>query len=102
MFGEIIDIYDDVVILENRTRQIDTNYLNIHIVFNDNNRKIIGEIINISKNEIKVSLIGEIINDRFVSGLVRKPNLSSGCRIIYKSEVELLVGSQDLDNLSSF
>ena len=102
MFGEIIDIYDDVVILENKTGQIDTNYLNIHVVFNDNNRKIIGEIINISKNEIKVSLIGEIINDRFVSGLVRKPNLSGGCRIIYKSEVELLVGSQDLDNTDSF
>ena len=102
MFGEIIDIHDDVVILKNTTGQIDTNYLNIHVIFSDNLRKIVGEIQNISKTEIKILLIGEIIDNKFIGGLVRKPNLSSGCRIIYKSEVELLVGSQDLDNTSSF
>ena len=102
MFGEIIDIHDDVVILKNLTGQIDSNYLNIHVIFNDNTRKIVGEIQNITKTEIKILLIGEINENSFVSGLVRKPNLSSGCRIIYKSEVELLLGSQDLDSSSSF
>ena len=102
MFGEIIDIYDDYVILENKTGQIDTNYLNIHVIFSDNSKRIVGEIININKNEIKILLIGEIIDDVFRSGVVRKPNLSSGSRLIYKSEVELLVGSQDLDNPDTF
>ena len=102
MFGDVLDIYDDIVIVENKTGQIDTNYLNLHVVFSDNMRKIVGEIININKEHIKIYLVGEIVNDVFISGLVRKPNLSGGCRIIYKSEVELLIGSQDLDNPNTF
>ena len=102
MFGSIIDIYDDTVILENKTGLIDSNYLNIHVIFNDNNRKIVGEITSISKHEIKINLVGEIIEDKFINGIIRKPNLSNGCRIIYKSEVEALVGSQDLDNENTF
>ena len=102
MFGEILEIHDDVVILQNKTKEIDTNYLNIHVIFGDNNRKIVGEIQNITKDVIKILLVGEIVNNEFIGGLVRKPNLSSGCRLIYKSEVELLIGSQDLDKKDIF
>ena len=86
MFGEILDIYDNYVVLENKTGVIDSNYLNIHVIFNDNDRKVVGEIISIDKNTIKILLIGEIINNRYVNGIVRKPNLSGGCRVVYKSE----------------
>ena len=102
MFGEILEVHDDIVIMQNKTRTIDTNYLNIHVIFQDNNRKIVGEIQNITRNDIIINLIGEIINNKFVFGLVRKPNLSNGCRLIYKSEVELLIGSQDLDIKDNF
>ncbi len=102
MFGQLLDAYDNYAILENKTGQIETNYLNLHVIFNDNNKKVVGEIVSIDKNTIKVLLIGEIIDDVFVNGIVRKPNLSNGCRIIYKSEVELLIGSQELDNFDSF
>lgn len=102
MFGELLDIYDNYVIIENKTHVIDSNYLNIHVVFNDTNKKVVGEIVSIDKNTIKILLIGEIIDDKFVNGIVRKPNLSNGCRVIYKSEVELLLGKQDLSNNESF
>ena len=102
MFGEIIDIHNDIVILKNNTGNIDSNYLNIHVIFNDNNRKIVGEIQNINKETIKVLLIGELIDNVLTSGLIRKPNLNSGCRLIYKSEVESILGSQDLDNKNTF
>ena len=102
MFGKLIDVYDNIVVMENTTEAIESNYLNLHVIFNDNNRKIVGEIISIDKQVIKISLIGEIINNNFVNGVLRKPNLSSGCRIIYKSELEALLGKQDLDNNESF
>ena len=102
MFGEILDIYDNYVVIENKTGVIDSNYLNIHVIFNDNDRKVVGEIISIDKNTIKILLIGEIINNRYVNGIVRKPNLSGGCRVVYKSEVELLLGKQELDSVDSF
>ena len=99
MFGKVIDVYDNYVVMENQSNEIEANYLNIHVIFNDNNRKIVGEIIAIDKNTIKILLVGEIVNDTFINGLVRKPNLNNGCRIVYKSEVELILGNQDLDNI---
>ena len=102
MFGKLLDVYDNYAVLENKTGNIETNYLNLHVIFSDNNRKIVGEIVSIDKSAIKILLIGEIINDVYVNGIIRKPNLSAGCRIIYKSEVELLLGNQELDNIESF
>ena len=102
MFGNILKIYDDHVIIENKSRIIDTNYLNLYVIFSDNEKKVVGEIVNIEVNIIDIILVGIIENDIFNSGLVRKPNLSGGCRVIYKSELELILGNQDLDDMSSF
>ena len=102
MFGQLLDVYDNYAIIENKTGQIETNYLNLHVIFNDNNKKVVGEIVSIDKSTIKILLIGEIVNDVFINGIVRKPNLSGGCRIIYKSEVELLLGNQEIDSIDSF
>ena len=102
MFGSILKIYDDHVVIENKSNVIDTNYLNLHVIFSDNDKKVVGEIINIERDIIDILLIGIINDNVFTSGLVRKPNLSGGCRVIYKSELELLLGNQDLDNVDSF
>ena len=102
MFGNILKIYDDHVIIENKSRIIDTNYLNLYVIFSDNEKKVVGEIVNIEVNIIDIILVGLIENDIFNSGLFRKPNLSGGCRVIYKSELELILGNQDLDDMSSF
>lgn len=102
MFGNILKIYDDHVIIENKSRIIDTNYLNLYVIFSDNEKKVVGEIVNIEVNIIDIILVGIIENDIFNSGLVRKPNLSGGCRVIYKSELELILGNQDLDDMNSF
>ena len=102
MFGNILKIYDDHVIIENKSRIIDTNYLNLYVIFSDNEKKVVGEIVNIEVNIIDIILVGIIENDIFNSGLFRKPNLSGGCRVIYKSELELILGNQDLDDMSSF
>lgn len=102
MFGNILKIYDDHVIIENKSRIIDTNYLNLYVIFSDNDKKVVGEIVNIEVNVIDIILVGIIEDDVFNSGIIRKPNLSGGCRVIYKSELELILGSQDLDNVNSF
>ena len=96
MFGKIIDIYDNYVIIENATHKLEVNYVNFHVVFPENDRSVVGEIVGMNENEIKVFLVGEIKNDRFSSGVLRKPNFNSKPRIVYKSEVEKFLGSQDI------
>lgn len=96
MFGKILEIKDNIVILENNSKKIETNYLNLHIVFPEEQRKVVGEIISMTDKEIRVLLVGEIVNDRFFPGVIKKPDGKNGTRIVYKSEVELLLGNQDL------
>ena len=102
MFGKILDIEDMYVTLQNASHKLDANYLNYHVVFPENNRSVVGEIISMNENIIKVFLVGEIRNNEFKSGVLKKPNFNCVPRLVYKSEVELLLGSQDIsskDNL---
>ncbi len=102
MFGKILSIEENYVNLENANHKLDANYLNFHVIFQENNRSVVGEIVSMNEEIIKIFLVGEIKNNRFISGVLRKPNFNTTPRLIYKSELELLLGSQDIgsqDNL---
>ena len=96
MFGKILEIDNDLVLIENTSGEAEVNILNYHVVFSSNDRKAVGEIIAVSHAIISVLLIGEIVNNEFIAGIAKKPSLKAGCRLVYKSEVELLLGNQDI------
>ncbi len=101
MFGKIIDIYEDYVIVENATHKLDINYMNYHVVFPENGRLVVGEIVSMNENEIKIFLVGEIRNDKFNAGVIKKPNFNAKPRIVYKSEVEKFLGNQDIGSIDT-
>jgi uncharacterized protein len=101
MFGKIISIEDNYVILENASKKMEANYLNYHVVFPENDRSVVGEIVSINDEQIKIFLVGEIRNNVFTSGVLKKLNFNSTPRLVYKSEVELFLGSQDIANSSN-
>lgn len=70
------------------------NLINLHIVFEDDQRKILGEVEDISDNIIKVHFLGEIIDGKFVGGVIRKPSLRANIRLISKDEISLIVGEE--------
>ncbi|MDD4298280.1 MAG: ATP-binding protein [Bacilli bacterium] len=70
-------------------------YLNYHVIFEENNYKVVGEIREVSVDKIKVNLLGEINNGRFLSGVIKKPSLDSACRIINKAELDIILGNND-------
>lgn len=95
MFGKILDLSENMVYVENNSKEITTNLLNIHVILEDENRKVVGEIIKIEKEMFHILLIGEIRNNVFQTGILKIPNIKNGCRIIYKNELEMLIGVQD-------
>ena len=101
MFGKIKSIVNNYVILENVSDKLEVNYLNYHVVFPENNRMVVGEIVGISEDEIKVFLVGEIRNDSFTAGVIKKPHFNAKARLVYKSEAELFLGCQDVSNSNS-
>lgn len=93
MFGKIIYISDNVAHIEiPEGTPIAENLMNMHVVFEDDKKKILGEIEDISEKIIKVGFLGEISNGRFIGGVIRKPTLSSAIRIITKEELALIIG----------
>lgn len=54
MFGKIKSIEANYVIVENTSEKLEVNYLNYHVVFPEKNRGVVGEIVGIDENEIKI------------------------------------------------
>ena len=94
MFGNIIYISDTmahVKLLPNS--KIAANLMNVHVVFEDGNSRILGEISDIDGEKIKVNFLGEFDGNKFNSGILRKPTLSSRLRLINKEELAVIIGA---------
>ena len=103
MLGKIIEIVDNQVFVElsiDMTNQ--ANLINIHVVFENEEKKIIGEIVNTSKTILKANIVGEIKNGRFTPGSTEKPAFKSTVRIISMEELELVLGSQTLTTKETY
>ncbi len=96
MLGKIIYISDNVAHIKLQNREmLATNMMNLHIIFEDEKKKILGEVEDINEDIIKVRFLGEIVNDKFIGGVIRKPNLTANIRVITRDEVKYLVGEND-------
>ena len=49
--------------------------LNINLIFEDNGKKILGEVEEVEGNQIKVNFLGEFVDDKFNSGIIRRLTL---------------------------
>ena len=75
MFGSVLNIDDNFVTVENLSGEAQANYLNIHVVFPEEKRSVVGEILRIDSKTIDIMLVGEIRNNNFTSGVIKKPSL---------------------------
>ena len=95
MFGRIIFISESVAHLENTLKNNETmDLMNIHVIFEAPNQRILGEISEINPDIIKIRFLGEFIDNHYVNGVIRKPLLSSKIRIINEGELKELIGSK--------
>ena len=97
MFGKIVYISDNVIHV-GITEAVKQDLMNMNIVFEDANRKILGEVIDISKDIIKVHLLGEIENGRFIGGVLAKPTMNANIRMINDKELKLIIGEESSKN----
>ena len=94
MFKEISAISKNyaMVRMEGNTHE---DLLNMNVIFEDGEKKILGEVEEVDNGQIKVSFLGEFIDQKFYSGIIRKPSLTSLVRMINKDELGELVGEGD-------
>lgn len=98
MFGNIISVNEYEVQIENISKRVQSSLLNVHIIFENDKTKIVGEIVNITVDVIDVIISGEFINGNFVSGNIHMPNINGSIRLINREEVVSLLGSQEIES----
>lgn len=94
MFEKILSITKNYAIVQ-ISNNISDDILNYNVILEDKEKKILGEIDEVINNEAKISFLGEFIDGRFYSGIIKRPTLSSMIRIINKQELGELVGDND-------
>ena len=94
MFKEITSISKNYAMVRFEGNVTD-DLLNMNVIFEDGTKKILGEVEEIDNDKLKISFLGEFINDNFLGGIIRKPSLTSRIRMINQKELAELVGDND-------
>lgn len=97
--GKIVDINGNYVTIRIEFNVSSYgNLMNIHVVFDDGTKKIVGEILKVTIQDIVVGIVGELQENAFIPGINSKPSFASIVRIINKDELELVLGPQDVSD----
>ena len=99
MFGKILYISDNLAHVQNLNSGNETaDLMNLHVIFESNDQRILGEITELNDEIIKIRFLGEYQGKRYINGVLRKPLLSSKIRVINTEELLSLVGEYSQDS----
>ena len=94
MFDKIIFISDEsckVKLKENA--EITMNLMNLHLIFEDDTKTVLAEVDDMNEGILNARFLGEIVDGRLIGGTIRKPSLDAKIRVIDKSEIPLITGT---------
>ncbi len=94
MFDKIIYISDHAASIKlKENAEVTMNLMNLHLIFEDDVKKVLGEVDDLDGNIVKARFLGEIVNGRLVGGTIRKPSLDAKIRVITQEEVPMITGT---------
>ena len=94
MFGKIVYISGSVAHISiPEGTPISMDLMNMYVVFEDGERRVLGEVEDISQTEIKIHFLGVIENGKFIAGVLRKPTLEANIRMVTEEELNLITGA---------
>ncbi len=103
MLGSILEIIDNDVIVDlaiDITKQ--PNIVGLHVIFEDNNKMIVGEIENVNRETMKVKIVGEFVAGKFMPGINSRPSFNANIRIVDMNELASLLGPQQTTDNTLF
>ena len=94
MFGRIVYISDTMAHVEvPKDQEVMVNLMNRHVIFEDENKRILGEVEDVGADIMKIRFLGEMNENRFTAGVLRKPNLNASVRLVNAEELNVLFGT---------
>ncbi len=95
--GKIIGIEGNIVTVKIDYSNILNlgNLMNIHTIFSDGKNVLVGEIIKVDLELLKIAVVGELKDNTFIPGISIKPSFNASIRIVNKEELVYILGSQE-------
>ena len=102
MLGKIIEIKDDVVKVKMSIDiKLQPSLSNLHVVFEEDGKKIVGEIGSIDEEYFLINIVGEIVDNFYLPGVQQKPSFKAKVRIVSVDELALILGP-NIENNTTF
>ena len=96
MFDRIVYISDKGASVKLKAdADLTFNLMNLHVIFEDNEKTILGEVDDLDGDLVKIRFLGEIRNNKLYGGTLRKPTLDAKCRVISEQEIPLVTGKDE-------
>ena len=93
MFDRIVYIGDHFANVKLKdVNNLAINLMNLHLIFEDNTKKVLAEVDNLDGDLVKARFLGEIVNGKLLGGTLRKPNLDAKVRVISREEIPMITG----------
>lgn len=100
MFGKIRYIDDITAVVDiNKSNMVVPNLMNLHVVFENDKDKLLGEVKKVDTENVHIDLLGQFVENRFIAGTIKKPTLDSKVRVINDDELNIILGKDDEKSL---
>lgn len=98
MLGKIIGTQDNTVFIRlSQESNENQSLINMYVIMELNDIKIVGEIYDIKESVAYVNLIGEFVDNNFVFGVIRKPSFNSVVNLIPKENIKSVISVDNYD-----
>lgn len=98
MLGKILGIQENIVFLKlNVNLDEMQSIINLYVLLEDKERKLIGEIVDIKNDIASINLVGEFFDEKFVFGVSKKPSFSATSKLISKEKINNILGMPHYD-----
>lgn len=91
MLGKIVKIEKNYIFLKREKEELD-DIINLYVKILDKDKIIIGEIVGLNEELLEIKLVGEIVNDKFIYGVNKKPSVFSKVELLDKEFIGILFG----------
>ncbi len=100
MFGKIKNIDNITAVVEiHKDNMVVPNLMNMHVVFEGPEHKLLGEVKKVDDNYCYIDFLGQFDGQRFIAGTIKKPTLEDSVRIIEGEELNTILGQNGEGNL---
>ena len=98
MIGKIIGIEENCVYVK-LDLELDKfqNLIQLYVTIEDKESNIIGEVVSIKDDIATINLVGELIDEEFTAGVIKKPSFGSKVKLVPKNKIQFIIGEKEYD-----